>query len=312
MAESLRIELCVAGGDLIEELALIAAPPLVGENFDLAVAGEAGGIDPVADFAEVDAAFAHQAAVVEEIGGRRFPIADMEGVQAAGLASEINLRLQLRVPPDVIHIHGDADGLWRAEDVADFMRLAHRVHRAAVIGIHRMQRLNGEFHTRRLRRRQTSRDAFRDLLAGFDQTLPRNGSADQNDEWSADGVRLLNGSPIIVDGFLAVRSRLGREKAPAAQTDHVQAGIGCLTLHRIQIAAFESLTPDGDAAHAALGKLGKALIEAQRLRGDGVDAQSAHSSIMAAPTHKKKMILRCTGLEILINDHGTLPTRLLH
>ncbi len=272
MAESLRIEPCIAGRDLIEELALIAAPPFVGEDFDLAMASEAGGVHPIADFADVDAAFAHQATVVEEIGGGRFPIADMEGVQATCLACEINLRLQLRVPPDVIDIHRDTHRSGRTERIANLMRLAHRVHRAAIIGIHRMQRLDGEFHARSLRRRQTGRDTVGDLFARFGKTLPRNGSADQNDERSADGVRLLDGEEIVVDGFLPVRSRFGREKAATAQTDHFHARIGCLTLHGIQITAFQRLPPDGDAAHAALRKLGEALFEAQGLRGDGVDA----------------------------------------
>ena len=70
---------------------LVFCPPFVGEDFDFAVAGEAGGIDPIADLADVDAAFAHEAAVVEEIGGGRFPIADVEGVKAAGLAREVYL-----------------------------------------------------------------------------------------------------------------------------------------------------------------------------------------------------------------------------
>ena len=71
----LRIELRVAGGDLVEKVVLIDAPPLVREDFDLTVAGETSGIHPVADFADVDATFAHETAVIEEIGGGCFPIA---------------------------------------------------------------------------------------------------------------------------------------------------------------------------------------------------------------------------------------------
>ena len=89
-------------------------------------------------------------------------------------------------------------------------------------------------------------------------------------------MRLLDGEEIVVDGFLTIRSRFGREKAPTAQTDHVHARIGCVALHGGQITTFKGLAPDGDAAYATLRKLREALFEAQRLRGDGVDAQSAH------------------------------------
>jgi hypothetical protein len=48
------------------------------------------------------------------------------------------------------------------------MRLPHRVHRAAIISIHRMQRLDGEFDTGLFRRRQNGRDAISDLFARLD------------------------------------------------------------------------------------------------------------------------------------------------
>jgi hypothetical protein len=89
---------------------------------------------------------------------------------------------------------------------------------------------------------------------------------------------LLDGEEVVVDGLLAIRSRFGREKAPTAQTDHFHARIGRLALHGGQITTFESLPPDGDATHAALWELSEALFEAQRLRGDGVDAQTTHDA----------------------------------
>ena len=94
---------------MVEEKILISTPPLVGEDLHLAVAGEAGGVHPAADFADVDAALTHEAAVVEKIGRRRFQIADMEGVEATGAASEVDLLFQLGVPPDVIDIDGDTE-----------------------------------------------------------------------------------------------------------------------------------------------------------------------------------------------------------
>ena len=154
---------------------------------------EARGIHPVADFSDVDAAFAHEAAIIQEIGGGRPPIADVEGMQAPRLTREINLRLQLGVPPHMVHIHRDADCLGRTQCIANLMRLPHRVHRAAIIRIHRVQWLDGQLHARLLRRRQHRRDALGDLLARLHQRLPRHRAAHQHNERSANRVRLLDG-----------------------------------------------------------------------------------------------------------------------
>ena len=56
----LCIDLRVTGRNRVEKETLISRPPLIGEDLDFAMAGEAGGVHPVADFADVDAAFAHE------------------------------------------------------------------------------------------------------------------------------------------------------------------------------------------------------------------------------------------------------------
>ena len=52
----------------------------------------------VADLADGDAAFAHQAAIVEQVGRRRLPVADVEGEQTPGSAREFDLRPRVRDP----------------------------------------------------------------------------------------------------------------------------------------------------------------------------------------------------------------------
>ena len=106
-------------------------------------------------------------------------------------------------------------------------------------------------------------------------------------------MRLLNGLPIVIDCGLPCRSRRGRKKAATAQADHFETRFASLAGGSTQITSFERLTPDGDAAHAALGKLHEAFLKAQRLGGDGMDAKSAHERIMEVSDDKKKMILRC-------------------
>ena len=70
--------------DTGEEFVLIARPPAVGEDFDFLEAGEAGGLDEGTHALEVDAAFAHETTVVEEVFGGNPPVADVVGEKASG------------------------------------------------------------------------------------------------------------------------------------------------------------------------------------------------------------------------------------
>src|SRR6187549_4297748 len=95
--------------DLREVFVLIGGPEARAEDFDFVEALEAGGFDPGTDLAEGDAAFAHEAAVEQEIGGRRAPIADVVGEEGVETAAAGDFGLERRVPPEVIDIGGDAD-----------------------------------------------------------------------------------------------------------------------------------------------------------------------------------------------------------
>ncbi len=80
-----------------------------GEDFDLLRPVEAGLLDHAANAAQVDDAVAHHAAVEQQSRGRHQPVADVVREDAARRAGARDLSAQLRVPPDVIGVDGDAD-----------------------------------------------------------------------------------------------------------------------------------------------------------------------------------------------------------
>lgn len=131
----------VGGDDVFEELVLLGGPEAGGEDFDFGESVETGGADGAVDGFDVDAAFAHEAAVVEEVGGGGEPVADVEADDAFAGAGDF--LIEVGVPPDVIDIGGDAD-VGVAELVDDVVALAEGVDRAAAVGIHRVEGFDGE------------------------------------------------------------------------------------------------------------------------------------------------------------------------
>src|SRR5258708_23273883 len=122
---------------------LVHGPEARGEDLDFVEALEAGGPDPAADLAERDAALAHEAAVVEEVDSRRAPVTDMIGQKGLEPAAAGDLRLERRIPPDVIHVNRDANER-RLERLDHVVGLAERVHGRAAIRSHRVERFDGE------------------------------------------------------------------------------------------------------------------------------------------------------------------------
>src|SRR5690606_19816623 len=64
----------------------------------------------------------------------------------------LDLAVDVRVPPDVVDVDGDAEAApaLRIEPIADVERLPERVHAGAVGGVHWMKRFDGERHTGRI------------------------------------------------------------------------------------------------------------------------------------------------------------------
>ena len=106
--------------------------------------------------------------------GRHQPVADVEGEQALAAGAR-DLRFELRVPPHVIDVDGDAErgaagavdahgaALRRVERIAQVERLLHRVDAGAVGRVHRMQRLDRERHADAPARTRASRRCRRGL-----------------------------------------------------------------------------------------------------------------------------------------------------
>jgi len=113
----------------VQHLAAIALPPVgAREDLDLRVTLETGVFDPAAQLWQVDHAVTHHAAVFQQVGGRRQPVADVQGQQPFA-AGTCDLCLQLGVPPDVIGIDGHAQraaaaGVEHGETLTGFKWIA--------------------------------------------------------------------------------------------------------------------------------------------------------------------------------------------
>src|SRR5688572_21497437 len=94
--------------DLGEEDVLVTRPIRVRKDLDLVEPVKPGGFDPPANLLQRDAAFAHQSAVEEEIGGGRFPIADVIREKLFCAAAARDLLLERGIPPEVIDVDGNA------------------------------------------------------------------------------------------------------------------------------------------------------------------------------------------------------------
>src|SRR5437879_2587375 len=93
-----------------QDLVGIALPPILGrKNFHVAMAGIAGVLHHGAQAAQLNDTVSRHAAIENEIAGGHEPIADVIGKNAPARARD--LPRQIRVPPDVIDIDGEADAL---------------------------------------------------------------------------------------------------------------------------------------------------------------------------------------------------------
>ena len=134
-----------------------------GKDFDFNPVREAGCcFDKLADAAVVDATFAHEAAVVEHVGGRSHPIAHVEADDA--FARAFHFLFECGIPPDVVNVGRDADP-FVANLIKHVVALADGIHRATAVGIHRVEWFDGKFNAYFACVVDQRGDAFGDVFA---------------------------------------------------------------------------------------------------------------------------------------------------
>ncbi len=202
----------------------------------------------------------------------------MEAEKPVLLAGEADLFFKVGIPPRVVDIDGKPEVRWRAEGVADGVRALHRVDRRAVVGIHRMQRLDGELHAGLLGVRKKILDPGGDLVAGGFEGLRGIGPADEDQRRRADFRALVDGLEVVVEERLAAECRFGTEEPTAGEGDDFEAGVACFVAESGGLLVLEILEPEGDAFDACGGVALDALAGGPGFVGDGVEGEHRGSS----------------------------------
>ena len=230
-----------------------------------------GLLDPGADLPQIDAALTGQPTVQQQILGRRLPVADVIREQGPGLAAALDLGLQRRIPPQVIHVHGDAD-VGRRDGLGQIVGLAHGADGRAIVGVHRMQRFDGQLDVVGLRVRQHRLDAGANLIARLGQRLPGHGATDQHDHRGAQRGGFVDGAAVVIEGLFAAGLIAVGEKTTPAQRHDGQPVLAQHLSRALRALRPDGVAPDRDAFDPGGGIRGGGLLDGPRLGGDGVDA----------------------------------------
>ena len=169
------------------------------------------------------------------------------------------------------------------------MSLPQRVDRTPVVGIHRVQRLDGKTDPGLCSGWQDRGDSLRNLFTGFGQGLPGNGSADEHHQRCPECVGLLDRQKVVVHRPLAGSSVRCRKKTAPAQRDHLQTGLPCLACHLRKMPVFERLPPDGDAADTSSWKLYQTVFQRELLGGDGMNAKARFGSSVGREKRRRRV-----------------------
>src|ERR1700741_5168677 len=221
----------------------IALPPVeLGEDLDLLEALVARGLDPGADQRQSDPPVPHHPAIVQRVARRHQPVADVVGQDA--LTRSSYLTLELRIPPHVVDVDGDAEPF--PERVAQVEGLLERIDARALGGLHRVQRLDRERHAGFSCFGQDRRDSVFNLgsctAKGFS---PRRQAAhDQDQALRIQLVRLLDRAPVVVAPVLR------REEAATAQAGHDEVFLPNRSLGFRKTHLCDLISPGRDAADA--------------------------------------------------------------
>ena len=130
--------------------------------------------------------------------------------------------LETIVPPEVIDVDRNAD-LRRVQMLDDVVGLGKRIDRAAAVGVHRMQRLDGERHARRLCVLEQLTQAVAYHFAGACQILRydiaasvlRESANDQHQAARSQGKCFVDCATIVIERCTTAFA-IRRGKHPAA------------------------------------------------------------------------------------------------
>jgi len=167
----------------------------------------------------------------------------MIGKQLSLASRPVNLRLQLRIPPDVINIQGHARAFPQA--VTNIQRLSHRVHTSPIGRVHGMQGLNGQRHLVRSGMFQHSTHAIEDLLTSpCNVTGSLRQTADhQHQAFGTQRHGFIDRTAIVVDIRLQSARIICGEHATPAQSGNTQPGIPDSPGGFVQSTSCDLVTP---------------------------------------------------------------------
>ena len=199
---------------------LVARPVLLGEDLHLAEAAEAGRLHPAPDLrggrcsprrAGRDPAADPRWASSSRRRGRR---TGARRARSAGSRSR-----SVGIPPQVVDVDRHAHVVG-ADGLGDVVGLAPGVDGRAIVGVHRVQRLDGQPHPVRLGVGQHRLDAGADLIARRRQRLARHRPADQHHERRAQRGGLVDGPAVVVQRLVAgpPASRCGKKPPRHSET----------------------------------------------------------------------------------------------
>src|SRR5262245_25282316 len=199
----------------------------------------------------------------------------MEREQAL-VAGSLDLALQLRIPPNVVHVHDHAYGAaaGRVQLVAQVQRLSQGVHATAVGTIHRVHGLHGERHAARARviehLAETVTDHFTRAAEIF--RLARQTARHDHQAVRAERRRLLDGTKVVIDRRLATLA-IGRgEKAAPAQPGYDEPTVPNHAGGLLRADLRHSIAPWRDAMDAmATNRVDRLPQVARFPQGGGVD-----------------------------------------
>lgn len=195
----------------------------------------------------------------------------MEGED--GAAGALDFGAKKGVPPDVVDVDGDADEVV-AEGHDHVVGHVEGADGGAAVGVHGVQRLNGQLDAAGLGMREDGGDAIEDLLAGDRQFHFGVRAADEHHDRRAQRGGLVDDLAVVGLGLFAGCAAGGDEEAAPAEAGHLEAG----GLHDARSflgpVRLQVFPPNGDVLDILRGIGFDGLLQVERPGGHGMHAEA--------------------------------------